>query len=171
MFRALGGLDESTTSRNSLMSSDPEGVTFTADFGVTSFSSTSETKVNEFPELEIFEGSRLRSFILGTFDGSVTCHLRPQLLSNGLKSSSSGPNVFNPLEAYELDFSGSTVALRLKEASFNLVRIRRHRAIQCESVKTIIDSSVCVAVIRIIAELLCLRRLLLPLTCNIVLST
>jgi hypothetical protein len=103
MFRALGGLDESTTSRNSLKSSDPEGgggsssgddgVKFTADFGVTSFSSTSETKVNEFPELEIFEGSRLRSFILGTFDGSVTCHLRPQLLSNGLKSSSFGPNV------------------------------------------------------------------------------
>jgi hypothetical protein len=181
MFRALGGLDESTTSRNSLKSSDPEGgggsssgddgVKFTADFGVTSFSSTSETKVNEFPELEIFEGSRLRSFILGTFDGSVTCHLRPQLLSNGLKSSSFGPNVFNPLEAYELDFSGSSVALRLKEASFNLVRIRGHRAIQCESMKTIIDSSVFVAVIRTIAELLCLRRLLLPLTCNIVLST
>jgi hypothetical protein len=132
MFRALGGLDESTTSRNSLKL---EGIKFIADFGVTSFSSTSETKVNEFPELEIFEGSRLRSFILGTFDGSVTCHLRPQLLSNGLTSSSSGPNVFNPLEAYELDFSGSSVALRLKEASFNLVRIRGHGAIhvrKCE---------------------------------------
>jgi hypothetical protein len=112
MFRVLGGLESSVI----------EGIKFIADFGVSSFSSTSETKVNEFPELEIFEGSKLCSFILGTFDGCVTCHLRPQHLSNALKPSSSGPNVFNPLEAYEIDFSGSSVALRLKEASFNLVR-------------------------------------------------
>jgi hypothetical protein len=111
MFRVLGGLESSVI----------EGIKFIADFGVSSFSSTSETKVNEFPELEIFEGSKLCSFILGTFDGCVTCHLRPQHLS-AITSSSSGPNVFNPLEAYELDFSGSSVALRLKEASFNLVR-------------------------------------------------
>jgi hypothetical protein len=38
----------------------------------------------------------------------------------------------------------------------------------CENVKTINDSSLFVAVIRIIAESLCLRRLLLPLKCSIV---
>jgi len=171
MFRALGGLDESTTSRKSLKSSVLEGIKFIADFGVSSFASASETKVNEFPELEIFEGSRLCSFILGTFDGSVTCHLRPQPLSSGLKSSSSGPNVFNPLEAYELDFSGSSVALRLKEASFNLVRIREHGAIHVRTFEAIIDSILFVAVIRITAELLFLPRQLLLLKCNIVLST
>mmetsp|Transcript_25806 Transcript_25806/g.55526 ORF Transcript_25806/g.55526 Transcript_25806/m.55526 type:complete len:2059 (-) Transcript_25806:9-6185(-) len=121
MFRVLGGLDESMVSRNSFKS-DPivvkEGIKVIADFGVSSFSSSGETKVNEFPELEIYEGSKLCSFILGTFDGSVTCHLRPQSLV--ASSSSSGPNVFNPLEAYEIDFSGSSVSLRLKEASFNL---------------------------------------------------
>jgi hypothetical protein len=121
-FRALGGLDESMISQGSLNSTIlvKEGIKCIADFGVSSFSSTSEIKVNEFPELEIFEGSKLCSFILGTFDGTVTCHLRPQTLV--ASSSSLGPNVFNPLEAYEIDFSGSTVSLRLKEASFNLVR-------------------------------------------------
>ena len=120
MFRVLGGLDESMM--GSSAKSDTiivnEGIKVIADFGVSSFSSSSETKVNEFPELEIFEGSKLMSFILGTFDGSVTMHLRPQSLVKS--TSSSGPNVFNPLEAYEIDFSGSAVSLRLKEASFNL---------------------------------------------------
>ncbi|EJK69304.1 hypothetical protein THAOC_09447 [Thalassiosira oceanica] len=77
-----------------------------------------ETCVNEFPELDIFEDSKLISTITGTFDGSVTCHLRPQNIRES--TSSSAPNVFNPLEAYELDFSGSSVSLRLKEATFNL---------------------------------------------------
>ena len=119
MFRILGGLDESMIRGNA---PNPiivkEGIKLIADFGVSSFSSKSETKVNEFPELEIFEGSKLCSFILGTFDGSITCHLRPQSLV--ASSFSSGPNVFNPLEAYEIDFSGSAVSLRLKESSFNL---------------------------------------------------
>ena len=122
-FRALGGLDQSMVSQSYLTSSNliKEGIKFSADFGVSSFSSTSEIKVKEFPELEVYEGSKLFSYILGTFDGNVTCHLRPQTLE--ASSSSLGPNVFNPLEAYEIDFSGSSVSLRLKEASFNLVRL------------------------------------------------
>jgi len=131
MFRVLGGLDESMVSGSSLNKSDPsflvkEGIKVMADFGVSSFSSTSETKVNEFPELEIFEGSHLCSHILGTFDGSITCHLRPQSEKSSMSKmavSSSGPNVFNPLEAYEIDFSGSSISLRLKEASGNLVSL------------------------------------------------
>lgn len=131
-FRALGGLDESMISQNSHSPTVlvKEGIKFIADFGVSSFSSTSEVKVKEFPELEVFEGSKLCSFILGTFDGNVTCHLRPQTLVASL--SSLGPNVFNPLEAYEIDFSGSSVSLRLKEASFNLVRFDDTCYCSCE---------------------------------------
>jgi len=118
MIRVLGGLDESML--NSNVSSPQiivkEGIKVIADFGVTTFSSKNESKLNEFPELDIFD--KLCSSILGTCDGSITCHLRPQRLLSS--TSSSGPNVFNPLEAYEIDFSGSKVSLRLKEANFNL---------------------------------------------------
>lgn len=117
MFRIVGGLDDSM-----LAKPDPsivkEGIKFISNFGVSSFAMNSETCVNEFPELDIFEDSKLISTITGTFDGSVTCHLRPQNIRES--TSSSAPNVFNPLEAYELDFSGSSVSLRLKEATFNL---------------------------------------------------
>lgn len=122
MFRVTGGIDEKMIGESSpAREIDPvvrEGIKFIANFGVSTFASTGETNVTEFPELDVFEGSKLCSFVLGTFDGSVTCHLRPQ--SNSNNNSSTGPNVFNPLEAYEIDFSGSSVSLRLKEASFNL---------------------------------------------------
>jgi len=95
-----------------------EGIKIIADFGVSSFSSNSETNVNEFPELDIFEGSKLCTFILGTFDGCVIFHLRPQVMVEPRVST--GPNVFNPLEAYEIDFSGSSLSLRIKECSLNL---------------------------------------------------
>lgn len=122
MFRVIGGLDDKMFGDRSPGAETMvvrEGIKLIADFGVSSFSSTSETNVAEFPELDIFQGSKLCSFILGTFDGCVTCHLRPQSISKSV--SSSGPNVFNPLEAYEIDFGGSSVSLRLKESSFNLV--------------------------------------------------
>ena len=127
MFRVTGGIDEKMIAENSpAREIDPdivqEGIKFIADFGVSTFATTSETNVSEFPELDIFEGSKLCSFVLGTFDGSITCHLRPQSASNDASlKSTTGPNVFNPLEAYEIDFSGSSVSLRLKESSFNLV--------------------------------------------------
>ena len=121
VFRIVGGLDDSM-----LAKPDPsivkEGIKFIANFGVSSFSMNNETCVNEFPELEIFEDSKLISLVNGTFDGSITCHLRPQNIRES--TSSSAPNVFNPLEAYEFDFSGSSVSLRLKEATFNLVSLR-----------------------------------------------
>ena len=117
MIRVLGGLDESTLNNNvSSPQIVKEGIKVVADFGVTTFASKNESNLNEFPELDIFD--KLRSYILGTCDGSITCHLRPQRLLSS--TSSSGPNLFNPLEAYEIDFSGSKVSLRLKEANFNL---------------------------------------------------
>ena len=128
MFRITGGIDEKMIGESSPMreldhETVKEGLKFIANFGVSTFASTSETNVNEFPELDVFEGSKLCSFILGTFDGSIMCHLRPQTESkNTTLTSTTGPNVFNPLEAYEIDFCGSSVSLRLKETSFNLVR-------------------------------------------------
>ena len=117
MIRVLGGLDESMLSNNTSPSLIvKEGIKVIADFGVTSFATTNESNLNEFPELDIFH--KLCSYILGTCDGSITCHLRPQRLS--ASKSIAGPNVFNPLEAYEIVFSGSKVSLRLKEATFNL---------------------------------------------------
>lgn len=121
MIRVLGGLDESLLNNNAFPNSSPQfivkdGIKVIADFGVTSFATKNESTLNEFPELDIFH--KLCSYILGTCDGSVTCHLRPQRLLSS--TSSSGPNVFNPLESYEIDFSGSKVSLRLKEATFNL---------------------------------------------------
>eukprot|EP00984_Skeletonema_dohrnii_P015042 scaffold6437_cov98-Skeletonema_dohrnii-CCMP3373.AAC.3 len=117
MIRVLGGLDESMLNNNVSSSQIvKEGIKVVADFGVTTFASKNESNLNEFPELDIFD--KLCSYILGTCDGSITCHLRPQRLLSS--TSSSGPNFYNPLEAYEIDFSGSKVSLRLKEANFNL---------------------------------------------------
>ena len=117
MIRVLGGLDESMISNNvSSTQIVKEGIKVVADFGITQFASKNESNLNEFPELDIFD--KLRSYILGTCDGSISCHLRPQRLLSS--TSTSGPNVFNPLEAYEIDFSSSKVSLRLKEANFNL---------------------------------------------------
>jgi hypothetical protein len=120
MFRVTGGIDEKMIGDASPRRADivNEGIKLIADFGVSTFSSSSETNVKEFPELDVFEGSKLCSYVLGTFDGSVMCHLRPQSITN--TQLSTGPNVFNPLEAYEIDFSGSSVSLRLKESSFSL---------------------------------------------------
>ncbi|KAL7467599.1 hypothetical protein ACHAXS_007844 [Conticribra weissflogii] len=119
MIQIIGGNgDESTLSSQTDQIIVKEGIKIIADFGVSSFSSNSETNVNEFPELDIFEGSKLCTFLLGTFDGCVIFHLRPQVMVEPRVST--GPNVFNPLEAYEIDFSGSCLSLRIKECSLNL---------------------------------------------------
>jgi len=57
--------------------------------------------------------------VSGTINGRICCHLRPQDIKKSTKSSV-GKNVFNPLEAYEIDFSGSSVALKMKEGSATL---------------------------------------------------
>lgn len=77
--------------------------------------------MKEFPELDIFPGVKLRTSFLGVILGRVKAHLRPQS-SLSIKNTliTTGPNVFNPLEAYEIDFSGSSLSVKIKEFSTTL---------------------------------------------------
>jgi hypothetical protein len=95
-----------------------DGIKLIADFGVGALALDSESKVNEFAELDIFEGTKLRSVLSGELTGRVSSHLRPQMLSSSL--STTGPNIFNPLEAYEIDFSGSSLSYKVKESTSTL---------------------------------------------------
>lgn len=61
----------------------------------------------------------MESLLSGSINGRISCHLRPQDLSDQ-SVGSLGKNIFNPLEAYEIDFSGSSVGLKLKEANSTL---------------------------------------------------
>lgn len=73
----------------------------------------------QFPELDIFEGTKLISLLAGALTGRISGHLRPQSLSHH-QSTTTGPNVFNPLEAYEINFSGSSLLFKIKEWSSTL---------------------------------------------------
>lgn len=122
--RVLGGMNENDE-RSTIASDDhkvlkpvKEGIKVFADVGIGSFTLRNETDVKEFPELDIFEGAKLRSLISGVMSGSAGAHLRPQKLSTTV--SSTGPNIFNPLEAYEVDFSGTNLSLKLKETTASL---------------------------------------------------
>ena len=64
--RALGGI-----------STQLQGIKFIADFGIGLFGLKSETKVNEFPELEIYDGVKLLSSSSGQCQGRIIVHLRP----------------------------------------------------------------------------------------------
>jgi hypothetical protein len=130
MIRAVGGVmpddlgltppsfissnGDSKTMDESLLISD--GIKFIVDFGISSFSLNSESHVKEFPELDIFEGTKCISFLSATTSGRVSCHLRPQNLS----LPANGPSMLNPLEAYEIDFADSSVSLRIKEFTSTL---------------------------------------------------
>jgi hypothetical protein len=96
-----------------------DGVKVVVDFGVASLALNNETRVNEFPELEIYEDQRLHTILAGSIDGTIGFHLRPQALKPDLQVVTS-KNVFNPLEAYELDFSGSNVSVKIAEANSTL---------------------------------------------------
>jgi hypothetical protein len=54
----------------------------------------------------------------GGLTGRISSHLRHQAFSNSL--STTGPNIFNPLEAYEIDFSASSLSVKIKEWSATL---------------------------------------------------
>lgn len=109
MVRLLGGIEEEqdymASSRSSMSMNGKDGpvetpvsagIKLVADFGVSSISLNNETNVKEFPELEIYEGAKLRSQTSGKLGGAIKCHLRPQKLASSLTST--GPNIFNPLE-------------------------------------------------------------------------
>lgn len=122
MIRFLGGMDEtedlSVGSAGTAVDSVSDGIMLVADFEVPSLVMNVDSFVKEFPELDIREGARLHTLLSGLIGGSIKTHLRPQKLST--VAVTTGPNVFNPLEAYEIDFSRSSLSVKLKEFSSTL---------------------------------------------------
>jgi len=96
-----------------------DGVKVVVDFGVASLALNNETRVNDFPEIEVFEDQRLHTILAGSIDGTIGFHLRPQALKQD-RGVATEKNVYNPLEAYELDFSGSNVSVKITEANSTL---------------------------------------------------
>jgi hypothetical protein len=86
---------------------------------VDSVALTNTTNVNEFPELDIFEDQKLTSNMVGSIDGTIGFHLRPQKVEDKLVDPLS-KNLLNPLEAYEIEFSGSNVGIKISEANATL---------------------------------------------------
>ena len=158
MIRLLGGIHEDKTSiadtTLSGLSHDDnfmeqkecsvsEGIKLVADFGFSSIVLNSETMVKEFPGLEVFEGTKLCALTSAKVGGSIHAHLRPQ---NDLPSCSpTGPNTFNPLEAYEIDCSGSSITMRIKECMTSLghrrVIISAETTVKVKVVEGIVDMS------------------------------
>ncbi len=147
----LGGIDQMKYGNKFFASEDnmkkepgvEEGIKVVADFGVSSIVLDSETNVKEFPELEIFEGAKLRAYTSGKLGGSIKCHLKPQVLTSSVTTT--GPNVFNPLEAYEIHFSGSNFAVRLRESTTSLghrrVIIPSETTVKIRVVESVVDMS------------------------------
>ena len=119
MLNFLGGIENNqygNPHHHHLSMTPPvsEGVMVVGDFEVALFNFKTEGAVKEFPELEVFDGTMLRTNMAGSLNGRIQSHLRPQLASSS-KVDIAGPNVFNPLEAYEIDFSGSNLSIRMRE--------------------------------------------------------
>jgi hypothetical protein len=126
LMRVVGGfkkVDKNKDPRHSDSSSShlyvEEGIKVILDVGVASLALNNKTNVNEFPELDILEDQKLLSTLSGAIDGTVFLHLRPQKMGN-YKSDTLSKNIFNPLEAYEIDFTGSNVSLKINEAKAEL---------------------------------------------------
>lgn len=120
----LGGIEPSSEERShssthSGVEAVGDGVQLIADFEAPSLLMRTDGLVKEFPELDIFEGVRLRTNLHGIISGSVRAHLRPQKMVS-VVSSTTGPNIFNPLEAYEIDFSRSNLSVKMKEYTVSL---------------------------------------------------
>jgi hypothetical protein len=96
-----------------------EGIKVILDVGIAALALNNKTNVNEFPELDIFEDQKLLSTLSGSIDGTVFLHLRPQNLEC-FTADTVSKNIFNPLEAYEIDFTGSKVGLKIIEAKAEL---------------------------------------------------
>lgn len=144
--RLLGGVSEvenKTADERNVIAPVKEGIKVVADFGIGSFTMTNEADVKEFPELDIMEGVKLRSYVSGEMSGSAGAHLRPQKLSTTVTSA--GPNIFNPLEAYEIDFSGSNLTLKMKETSATLghrrLIIPTETSLSLKVVESVVDMS------------------------------
>ena len=152
MIRAVGGFDRDPSQLNRGRLGDTsfeedddlyvrDGVKFCVDFAASSFSMDNQTNIHEFPELDILERSLMNVLLSGTFGGRVVTHLRPQNIQVD-PSTGMAPNLLNPLEAYEIDFTGSNGSLKLKEGSAML----GHRRIICPT-ETIVELKIVESVV------------------------
>ena len=149
MVRIVGGIgqhreeNDKKGEESTYVAPVSEGIKVVADFGLEALTLNNESKVKEFPELDIFEGVKLQSLLSGAFTGRVSCHLRPQNLSTSV--STIGPNKKNPLEAYEIDFSRSNLSFKIKESSTTLghrrVIIPTETTIMVKVVNSVVDMS------------------------------
>lgn len=123
-IHVIGGIDKtedhSVASSMASVCHEPldDGIRIIAEFEAPSLHLRSEGPVKEFPELDIFDGVKLKTNLHGMLSGSLRAHLRPQHFSGCM--STTGPNVFNPLEAYEIDFSGSSGSIKMKEYTVSI---------------------------------------------------
>jgi hypothetical protein len=146
MVRFLGGIESKGDSFDDLYllnSHSSEGIKVIADIGIESVSLKNESFVKEFPELDIFEGAKLKTLLSGAFTAQVSSHLRPQLLASTM--STTGPNIKNPLEAYEIDFRNSSLSFKVKESSATLghrrIIIPTETTIAVKIVESVVDMS------------------------------
>lgn len=146
MVRFIGGIETKGDNSDDGASAAPpvsEGIKVIADIGIEAVSLRNESVVKEFPELDIFEGVKLKTLLSGAFTGQVSSHLRPQTLSSSM--STTGPNIKNPLEAYEIDFRNSSLSFRVKESSATLghrrVIIPTETTIAVKIVESVVDMS------------------------------
>eukprot|EP00547_Thalassionema_nitzschioides_P004710 CAMPEP_0194221614 /NCGR_PEP_ID=MMETSP0156-20130528/30974_1 /TAXON_ID=33649 /ORGANISM="Thalassionema nitzschioides, Strain L26-B" /LENGTH=2052 /DNA_ID=CAMNT_0038952077 /DNA_START=235 /DNA_END=6393 /DNA_ORIENTATION=+ len=147
MIRILGGIadtGEEKESEPSSVSPVIDGIKVIADIGVEAVCLDYDSSVMEFPELEIFDGAKLKTLISGAITGQLSGHLRPQTLPLSSRSTT-GPNRKNPLEAYEVDFSTSSVAVKIKECSTTLghrrVVVPTETFIGVKIVESVVDMS------------------------------
>jgi hypothetical protein len=148
MVRLLGGIQDTVANVGSFDKSGQsasaqgvlEGIKVVADFEIASLILQTEGAVKEFPELDIFEGVKFRQVLSGIIGGSIRAHLRPQNLTGPL--STTGPNIFNPLEAYEIDFARSSLSVKMKEYSASLGHRRIIFPAESTFVVTILESVV-----------------------------
>lgn len=139
MARFLGGID----SKDQLdVPNDAvyEGVKVIADFEIPTLNLSTQGKVKEFPELEVFEGIQLKTILSGIIGGSIRAHLRPQSFSSPFATT--GRNIFNPLEAYEIEFSGSNLNVKMKEFTAALGHRRIIFPTETSFVVSVVDSIV-----------------------------
>lgn len=147
MIRILGGIADVGDEKEvdpSNVSPVLDGIKVIADIGIEAICLDYDSAITEFPELEIFEGAKLKTIISGAITGQLSGHLRPQPQPLSC-STSTGPNIKNPLEAYEVDFSTSSLAVKIKECSTTLghrrVVVPTETFIGVKIVESVVDMS------------------------------
>ena len=119
---------------------DATDLLYTFGFILSFANMMSPTTLNITSELDIFEDAKLLSLLTSSFGGKIVAHLRPQDLHSSLLGTA--PNIYNPLEAYEIAFSGSSISLKIRESSATLGHRRIIMPTETVFVVSVIESIV-----------------------------